>query len=801
MFRAPDGKIFLYGAAFGLMAVFAAMVVFFRFADVYHTHFFQISQPLALAYNAARLTLGLVLFWSCLGLGGVVTQGLGFPVKGNKADRRSTDANQSPTIDGLDRIILDFFVGGTLLGCFWYALGLLGLLRWPVAVAVQAAVLLLTAPRLGHLLGRAWAWITAGPWLRNALRGGPCVAAGTLLLWLLVLLAAATMLTDFALNALVPGGTHDFFTHYFPYLTQTLTTGTTLPGSGSDAWYHFYYTKSEGLFFVASLLSDPLAPQVVSGVYLAVAGLCVYALLRAPLLPRHLALAGLIAFHTAFLTNADFVFHQKDHIVMLGNLAGVLWLCVRLWQNAPGFGIGHWRLLAVCFLLGAGCVLQSPSSFAVVLQLCVGLMVLALFVRTRRQTALGLALLSAGLCSGLGLTFALNYSLTGMAEINPFRLFWNHVDLVRFSRWVSPYLMVLMDQGSGDMGKLAEPKLKYLFKPRYYAELFKLAQLIGLFQLPVLAAGALVGALGLRARDACLSAALRRMGETALPCALFACSILTVGLVTRQGVSYERFTGFALVPISLLALLSWQLLLCGPLQRPRGGGLLAGCFALILTASCLATVPQRLPQADRDAALAFMQGRFSIGQQYTRLEALWPPASEIREIISSSARVRLLHSSPPAESMAPYAPLETDISFSLRGKWHVVMFAPADQARACLEAQQLNYFLFDTDRPFFDFIIYSPLFAPESLARNFKVLWRKGNVFLLTWADRAPDEHLSPDMRELLLRWDGSLARSEAKTPMKGLYERVRLIYEFNNHSTTDIRIPAGLPPVRGWQN
>jgi hypothetical protein len=799
MHRPAGGVIWLVSATVILLAVFAAMVTFFRLADVYHTRFFDIPQPLALSYNAARLTLGLMIFWSCLGLGGVVTQGLGIQAAGEKAEALDAGAHQTECITGLDRVILDFFVGGTLLGCFWYTLGLLSLLRWPLAVGVHASVLLITAPRFGRLLCRAWAWIAAGPRLREALRGGTYAAAGTLLLWALLLLAATVMLADFAINALVPGGTTDVFLHYFPYLAQVLTSGTTLPAEGSNLWYHFYYTKTEGLFFAAGLLSDPLAPQIVSGVFLAVAGLCVYALLCAPLLPRHLALAGLIAFHSAFLTNADFVFHQKDHIVMLGNLAGLLWLCSRLWQKAPGFVGEGWRMLTVCAMLGAGCILNAPSAFAVTLPLCAGLTLFAFFVRSRRKAAPGLALLTAGLCCGLGITFILNYSFTGMAEINPFRLFWSHVDLERFSRWVSPYMMVLLDQGSGDAGKLTGPDIKALFKFRNYAALFKFAQITGLFQLHVLATAALVGALGLRPANAGLSATLRRFGEIALPCLLFAAAILTVGLVTRQGVSYQRFTGFALLPTTVLTLLFWQLLLCGPLQHPRRGALLAGCFALVLAANCLATVPQRLSQADRDAAQAFLIGQYSIGQQYTRLGALWPPATEIREI-TGNARVRLLHVASSTESMAPYAPLETDISFSLRGKWHVAMFAPADQARACLEEQQLNYFLLDMTKPFFDLLIYSPLFAPESLARNFRVIWRKGDAFLLTWADRTPEKPLSADSRELLQRWDDCMAYSEKNWALRGLYERVRSIYEFNNKSTTNIRIPERMPSVRGWQ-
>lgn len=797
---AAPGRWWTFAAAALLLAAYAAMVGFFRLADVFHAHYFQISPALALAYNAARLTLGLLFFWSCIGLGHAATRGLGLTA------RRGPEAQ---AVTGLERLLLDFFVGGILLGCFWYALGLLGLLRWHVAVGVQALVLLVGAPLMGGLLRSFAAWAAPGRRAQAArqawktLRKSPVEAAGRAVHVLLVLLAGGFMLAAFALNALVPGGTEDVNIHYFPYLVQVLTTGTTFPGAGSNVWYHFYYTKSQGLFFAAALLSDPLAPQIISGVYAAAAGLCVYALLRMPLLPRALPLAGLIAFSAAFLTNANFIFHQKNHIVMLGNLAGLLWLCTRLWQAAPGFtvlGWKNWRLLAVYAMLGAGCILNAPSAFAVSLPLAGGLLVFALPFRARRAAAPGLFALCAGLCLGLGLTFLINYGLTGMAEINPLRVFWRHANLAALSKVVSPYLMVLLDQGSGEVGNLGALRLKALFKAHYHARIFKPAHMAGVFALTPLVAAALCGAMALRPADAGMRAVLRRLRETALPSLLWIVVIVAVGLGTRQEESYVRFTGFAMLPLLVLAMCFWQLLLCGPALHPRLGGLVTGCFALVLAANCLATVPERLPQEDRDAAEAFLAGRFTIAQQYSRLDVLWPPAHEIRAVIPKDARVRLMHIGPPTASMAPYAPMETDINFSLRGDWHVVMFSPAEQARARLEAQRLDYFLFDTSRAFFDLLIQSPLFAPESLQRNFKVLWRNGDVFLLTWADPGQAADPSPDMRDLLDRWPGCMAYSEKQRPTKALYDRVRHIYEASGNQTFDIRSPAGLEQVKGWQ-
>lgn len=786
----------LWTAAAGLvlLAAFSATAVFFNSADVYHQHFFSIDRPLALAYNAARLGLGLLLLWSCLGLGLLLLDAV-FP-------RMAEPGRDAP--GGLDRMILGFFVGAALLGLLWYALGLFSLLKKPVALGIHAGVLLLTAPVLGRLLRRA-ADRTPETLARcgQILSGGPWALAGALSLWVMVLLALGATLADFGFNSLVPGGTHDVYSHYFPYMAQTLQNGTTLPWSGSDAWYHFYYTKSQGLFFAAGLLSDPLAPQIVSGVFLAMSGLCVYALLRTPLLPRHLALAGVVALHLAFLTNDEFASHQKNHIVMLGNLACLLWLCASLWRRASGFAQGwkDWRMPALCAVLGFACVMNAPSAFSIAQPFAGGLTVMALAVRSRRPAASSFAALAAGLGCGLLVTFAINYGLTGMAEINPFRFFWEHADLARFSKWVSPYLMVALDQGSNsEMGTVAALNLKSLFKARFYANIFKFKYAGGLFALTPLLAGALAGAICLRPRDASLNAVFRGLRETATPCLLFCALIVVLGLITRQEVSYARFTCFALVPMVILAVSFWQFLLSVPLLHPRRGAVLAGIFALTLAASCFSLARFRLGGDALAATGGFLSGRMSIGEQYRRLSVLWPAATEIREIIPKDARVRVMHIGMDTESMAPFASLETEISFAMRGRWHTAMFAPPEQARACLEAQGLRFFMLDASKPFFDLLVFSPLFQPASLERNFTVLWRKGDAFLLTFAPPDKTGVPSQDMRELLARWKDLLAFSQRRKPLRGLYERVRLIYEANGDSPAAIRIPPDLPPAQGWQ-
>lgn len=768
-----------------LLATFASLVVFFRLADVYHSHFFAISKGLALGYNAARLGLGVVILAGCLGIGGSLRSLL-----------ERWRANPGP-MSHVDTLILDFFAGASVLGTFWYGAGLLGGLHPALAVAVHGLALIPCGPRLARCVGKAAA--RARTFLSGPMPGLTEVASGLLLACLLVA-ALASVAANFALNALVPGGTHDVYHHYFPYLVQVLERGNTLP---NDVWYHFYYTKSQGLFFSAALLSDPLAPQIVSGVFVLATSLCVYGMLRVPLLPHHFALLGVTAFNLAFLTQEDWIFHQKNHIVMLGYLGWLLWHGVRLWQGAEGLrgGSGRWLggLVACCFIL------NTPSAFVVALPFTGGLLLLALVLRSHRAVALDYFVLCAGLVLGLLGTFGLNHALMGMAEINPFRVFWARADVETLSRWVSPYLMVALEQGSGGgAGGLAAPLMKLLAKGRYYAGVLKPGHLAGLFSGAVgslaLAVGLLAGALSVSRPDATRRGVAGAQWGVAFPCLLLVVVTLVVGVVTRQGVSFDRFTGFALIPVAVLLVLLWQALLAGVCLRFGWGSVLAGALALALVCACALEANRRLSDDDQRAARAFLLGRASMADVYSRLDALWPPAHEIRTVIPPNARVRLMHIY--HHSMAPYAPLETEYSFSLGKDWHTAMFAPPQEARACLERQGLNYFLVDTKTVFFDFLVFSPLFAPGSLEKNFLVAWRKGDVYLLTWAPASGEAEGQPaaDMRDLLAGWELNLARSQEWKPMRELYAQILAIYEYNGRDAKRVALPPGLRPVQGFQ-
>ena len=93
-----------------------------------------------------------------------------------------------------------------------------------------------------------------------------------------------------SIKTLYPGGSNDYYNHYFYYYVDVIRNGSLMP---NEAWYHFFYSKGLGLYFLGMLLSDPLAPQLVTGIFTFAAALAVW-LISEPFAPYHAAALVLV---------------------------------------------------------------------------------------------------------------------------------------------------------------------------------------------------------------------------------------------------------------------------------------------------------------------------------------------------------------------------------------------------------------------------------------------------------------------------------------------------------------------------
>ena len=138
-----------------------------------------------------------------------------------------------------------------------------------------------------------------------------------------IAVAAALLLV---IKGLYPGGGHDYYTHYFYYYQSVIKHGGIWP---NEVWYHYYYSKGLGLYFLGMLLTDPLAPQLVTSCFMAVAAAAFYlaaVILRRQQIGRRQA---------SFYSSVFIVFtpywgeFEKQHEFNTALIVGVIWMTQR----------------------------------------------------------------------------------------------------------------------------------------------------------------------------------------------------------------------------------------------------------------------------------------------------------------------------------------------------------------------------------------------------------------------------------------------------------------------------------------
>ena len=164
---------------------------------------------------------------------------------------------------------------------------------------------------------------------------------------MLTVLMIACGLILMMVKGLYPAGGHDYFTHYHYYFLSVLKHQNLWP---NEVWYHYYYDKAMGLFFLAMLLTDPLGPSLATACFVTATAIAIFDLVRRSdsgrtafpyvavilyfILFTFTPSSGLYAGHGGW---GDF---QKPHETSSAFLIAILWMSVRL-IGAPG---GHQRM-------------------------------------------------------------------------------------------------------------------------------------------------------------------------------------------------------------------------------------------------------------------------------------------------------------------------------------------------------------------------------------------------------------------------------------------------------------------------
>lgn len=452
-----------------------------------------------------------------------------------------------------------------------------------------------------------------------------------------------------------------------------------------------------------------------------------------------------------------------------------------------------WTGTVVTGVLAAGVVLFAPTAFPLVGGL-LGVLVAAAVVRRQWHAAGRYILAGSAAAAVLAGLLALNYATTGMAEISPFRPFWRHADQTVFSRWVSPYLMTLLEEGSAaGMGDVQLVNWEGSTRLEFVAQLVRVRAarffvLDGLVSPEYLVGGWVAGLclLLVRGRRTRLD-----FGQAAIP--VVGTLAVAVGLsqVANQPVSVYRYFSFTIFFTVAAPTLGWVLVFRLAPSR-QWVGLTSYILPTVVVGAATYHGFADVPTDEYDHAVKFAGGNVSLADAYRRRGAVSEPAVAYRKQIGTAARVYTFNLND--YSMSPGAEVESFVSFGLHQDWHTVMFEPPAAARAALQAQRLDYFVINFKSRVIDVLQYAPLFRPENLAQNFAVAWTDGDVYLLTWA--GPGTTPLPES----FFWRYTDEHFAGTIDLKPLYDQVARIYAANRGRPYPVVRDPNLPRVKGWQ-
>jgi len=705
-------------AAAATIAAYGGLIFWFSWVDVYDRHFFD-RGVLILLYNLLRIVFAGAIAWLIYAPGAAIL-------------RVISGSERAASLGPTERYVLAFLTGAGFWHALLFGIGFAGGYTKPVAIGLSVATLILSGRHLGACLHKI------GGSLRSVRQ-----QAGSL--WWLC--CTAVFALYIAIKVVYPDGSNDYYTHYFYYYVDVIRNGSLAP---NEAWYHFYYSKGWGLYFLAMLLSDPLAPQLVAATFVFTAASAVTLILtrlapgtRLPWIGTALYL-GLQIFTPNpldFAGAAGWAELAKGHELSAALFMGLFWIATRLVE-----GVAEPRpWLAAAVAATVASVLVTAEMAAIIGTFFV---LLAMYGAAAGRWRLGRGTLACATVAGVVLLFVLgiNYAATGIPSDQLLLVFWPLVDLTKVARWGVLNEVLWQHFGLSGFAQQRTPVGWSAVRQLYRDLRLDLLWPIGAFG----AAGALCAIIGRQNRRGRFTAPPR---QAFIVCAVvFVASvapfIAILGAGALQALSVYRFTSFAFGP-TLCAVL----LLCAafPFASSKAAGASAGVIlALVLsgeTGKHGREMRAGIPMLS-GSALSFATGRVSIAQAYQ--DTGWPgrypwggiyPAMEtVWKVVGRGTPIYSFNLQ--SYCMLPDCRVLRWDDTRTIPEFETVLFGTDDEAVAAVKRAGIDFFFYSTqlaDLPsgISTPIVLAPIFRPDAIADHFGIKWTDGTSYLLTWRDRS----------------------------------------------------------------
>ena len=705
------------------VAAYVLTLAFFDAVDVYDEHFFETGYTLP--YNAFRVLFAAYLFWLIYVAGWWTLRIAG--LRG---------------LEGLalhERVALAFFVGAAVLTVFLLGLGYLSLYWRAVAAAITIPIVAASWRLLNETVQLAQSAIE-----RHVRGSSPLELVATVLFAGVTIYLAAGLLL---VKGLYPQGGHDFFLHYSQFYSAVIDSHGIWPNL---FWYHYYVSKGMGLMFLSILLTDALAPSLVSYCFHCAASLCLFSLVRGfcrntfwPWLA--VALYFGLSVQTngtgAYFNNGGWGYFQKPHEINSAFLIAILWMSVNMVRSGDNLR-RLWLFGAlICSLVIPFIMITSAGQiglFALVAALA--------FLAARHPAAKSFAAVFLASGIGLGVLLVLNYVTTGIPADVGGLLWWPIVDLRHLAEGGTLYDFgwnaFVRASASTDSSLLP----KGFDVPEFLANLLRLdilAPLVAYSAVGILVA--VIGAailkyrrpgsiVGLAAADLAAGGVILMFG-------------LAVGLFTFAGlseaISYVRLTSFMLPFVIALSAIAWQIAIAAVNWPKPLRFLLATILPVVLTWLPLQrhyAIWQYNDSITTENALRFVSGNYSIYDAardqrgwvgLPHLTSIYPGMLAAWKSVGPGKRIWSFHMH--SYCMLPGCKLESMYSSSMTKHRTEVYYGPPEVARDILRREGLNYFFVSPLLRSVDILQCSPLFSADTLADYFDFQWTDGTEALLTW--------------------------------------------------------------------
>ncbi len=746
----------LYGLV-AFVAGYIALILWFKEIDVYHRHF-ATAGVVGLVNNLFRIAFVGYLFFLVHGTGAIA---LRLIPGANLARARPLEA-----------AVVRFYAGTGIWHIALLAVGFLNLFTVPVAVGITLPLVAISFQEVSPLIVAMRHAASRQLRALRRVRNLPLAAVS----WRLAFVALALLLPLdlLATKGLYPNGGHDYYTHYFYYYQTVIDRGGLWP---NDVWFHFYYSKGAGLYFLAILLTDPLAPQLVTFCFVSVAAASLFLFLKriAPsaawphvgwlLFVLILIYSPTISHYRSLGGWGDF---EKLHEINAALVLGIIYLAAGALDRADP-ARRAWVFAAASATTAAVLIHSTISVF-----LC-GLFALTavyLGLRARWQDATISCALAAVAGSMLVVQSTINYLATGLINDQGILRFWRFADLDKLQDWGALPMLMYMHWGTVGMTAASVPILGPFFV------LLARALRVDLL-LPLVLGGVWVVAAAMRKRPITIPTGNQ-------PLVLVAGLLVFCGIALvfgrEQAVSFFRYSSFALPMTIALAVTMWHLSGQGERSRARSARNRLGALAVIVACLPFATFPVVSFFKVQGQAWRFFLGLSSIDAAYTHQSgwpgrlawgAIHPGARGAYEAVGAGTRIWSMHIH--SYCMLPNCRIESFPSFILTPDWDRLMFGTPEEGRELLRRSGHNYFLFSKGIArklhIVDALPLSPLFAPDNISRYLGIAWTDGDTSLLTW--------LGPGVAPLDAAWVAEYRRAvESSTTVTSFpLEAMRQVY------------------------